>query len=478
MFDKKILYQLIDNKYNNNKINISLTLTDVNYVKNYLTLISNALKYNYKKYNNIITKLSIQDYPQGNTYIINYRIQNNIFNYFSLNNNLIDITINNHLIDNNNLEILCSSLKNNINLKILNLSHNEITDITPLKDVLNNNTIKKIDLSWNNITYITSLKDVLKNNTSLKILNLTCNTITDITPLKDVLKNNNSLQELYIDNPHCIINYESNNKIISCGDYNLFITSGNMLYSVNQQYDNNNSNNYQSDLSNIFNILKNNNTLKKLNLRDFILNDLEYYSLCDMLKVNTSINSFTITNTINKSADFNHDCSKLFNILKFNNSIQDLTINIYKMNKKEVKSLSEMLKFNTSLKKLTINKNYTSYNDLILIYKSLEFNKNIKELIIVNNLLTINETDRRYDLNLLCKCLYFNKSITRIFITDNIIKDIDLIVDLLKYNHHITNIDFFECAFNGRNYDINIVDNLKDKIKTMTNFNKTLYNDF
>ena len=148
------------------------------------------------------------------------------------------------------------------------------------------------------------------------------------------------------------------------------------------------------------------------------------------------------------------------------------------MNKKEVKSLSEMLKYNTSIKKLSISKNYTPYSDWFLIYKSLEFNKNIKKLILFNNLLTVNETDRRYDLNLLCKCLYFNKSITSIYIEDNIIKDIDLIVDLLKSNHHITSIDFFEFGFNGRNYDINIINNLKDKINKLISFNKTLYNIF
>ena len=481
MYDKKILYQLIDNKYNDNKIDIYLNLIYHNYVNdanNYLLLISNALKYNYKKYNNIITKLSIYSYPQINNYF-NDKLpnKNNIFNYFNLNNNLIDITINNHLIDDNNLKILCSSLKNNNKLKILNLYDNTITDITPLKDVLNNNTIKKIDLSYNNITDLTPLKYILKNNTNLKILNLYGNNIKDLTPLYYIL-NNNKIQELYIDNPYCKYIHSSNNKIALHTESDMYIPDRNLLFSVNKQQNVNNSNNYQYDLSNIFNILKNNNTLKKLDLRYFILNDLEYYGLCDMLKVNTSINSFTITNTINKSADFNHDCSELFNVLKYNNSIQELKINIYKMNKKEVKSLSEMLKYNISIKKLEIIVNNTSYNDLYLIYNSLEFNKKIEELFINNNKIPYNDIDKRYDLYLLCKCLYFNKSIKILEIYDyNITKNIDLLESLLKYNHHIKSMFLHELLYNNKNV-IGIHDISFSTIYKFIKFNKILYNDY
>ena len=152
------------------------------------------------------------------------------------------------------------------------------------------------------------------------------------------------------------------------------------------------------------------------------------------------------------------------------------------MNKKEIKSLAEMIKFNTSIKTLTLIKNYTSYNDWFLIYKSLEFNKNIKELTLTNTIQTTTETDRRYDLNLLCKSLYFNKKITKIEIDDISIKDVDLIVNLLKYNHHIKNIHFCDYQISGFvDYNIlgrNLINNLKDKMNKILSFNKTLYNDF
>ena len=504
IFNKYVLYQLIDNKFNNDRLVIIFNYNDTDNYNNYEyeTLVNNALKYNYKKYNNIITKLSIYNHTY---YQYDYRLQNNIFNYFSLNTNLIDITINNHLIDDNNLKILCSSLQNNTNLKILNLSMNNINDITPLKYILNNNIIKKIDLSYNNITDLSPLKDVLINNISLKILDLSHNNINDITPLKytlnnniikkidlshnkinniyklgKYLKNNSSLQELYIDNPHFNRQLEMYNKLEPYYERGIFSQSINGEFFSIKQQDNNedNLNNNHYDLSSIFKVLEHNNSLKLLDTNLNILNNTEYYSLCDMLKVNTSINSLYVNDTVNKIKEFNHDCSELFNVLKYNNSIQELTINIYKMNKKEIKSLSEMLKYNTSIKKIRINRNCTPYNYWFLIYKSLEFNKNLEELYLFNNKFSINEADKRYDLYLLCESLYFNKSIKKLEISDESFKDIDLIVDLLKYNHHIKNIFLYDCTINRINYDINIVNNLKDKIKELTNFNKTLYNDY
>ena len=516
MFDKQVIFQLVDNKYIDNKINVSFNVTDNNDYINYITLISNALKLNYKKYNNVITKLIINCHSNNN-----YTFSYNIFNYFSLNNNLTSISITGRLLNDNNFILLCSSLKNNTSLKFLDLAHNNISDITPLNVILKNNVITELDLTMNKITNIDNLGDYLKNNTSLKILNLYNNKITDfknffenlkynktlkklniqynihlyiydydnipssyvqnyrnnVNYINTYLQNNNSLQELYINNTHYI------NNMFQIAFMNGYTNSAdNFLCSIKQQDNNNynyNLNNYNYDLSNIFKTLEHNNSLKLLDLGCNVLNNNEYYSLCNMLKVNTSISSLYITNIVNKIKEFNHDCSKLFNVLKFNNYIQELKINIYKMNKKEIKNLSEMLKYNTSIKKLEIIKNNTSYKDWFIIYNSLEFNKNLKELHLCNNISPIDETDRRYELYLLCKCLYFNKSIKTLKIEDESLKNIDLIVDLLKYNHHIKDIFLFEFPrFYRINININVINDLKDKIKKLTIFNKTLYNDY
>jgi len=56
--------------------------------------------------------------------------------------------------------------------------------------------------------------------------------------------------------------------------------------------------------------------------------------------------------------------------------------------------------------------------------------------------------------------------------------DVDLLNELLKYNHNIKNIELYEYPIYGRNYNINVVNNLKDELKKLLDFNKTIYNDF
>ena len=188
-----------------------------------------------------------------------------------------------------------------------------------------------------------------------------------------------------------------------------------------------------------------------------------------MLKVNTSINSLYIIDNLYKSTNFNHDFYELFDILKFNNTIQELRINIMKMNKKEIKSLSEMLKYNISLKKLTIIINKTPYNDLYSIYRSLEFNKSLKELSIIDNIRQNNDINKIFDIYPLYKTLYFNKSIQQLNIYSNKIKNINLIQDILKNNHHIRFMNF---------KDKSIDDNFYIELNKTLNLNKKFYNDY
>jgi len=92
-------------------------------------------------------------------------------------------------------------LKELKNLIILDLSNNQISDISPLKELTN---LRSLNLSKNQISDITPLKELknliildlsnnqitditpLKELTNLRVLNLTINQITDITPLKEL----------------------------------------------------------------------------------------------------------------------------------------------------------------------------------------------------------------------------------------------------------------------------------------------------
>jgi len=67
------------------------------------------------------------------------------------------------------------------NLEELNLSHNKIINILPLK---NFKTIKKLDISFNKIYDIKPLKEISENNKIIKEINLSNNEIKDVEILK------------------------------------------------------------------------------------------------------------------------------------------------------------------------------------------------------------------------------------------------------------------------------------------------------
>ena len=81
----------------------------------------------------------------------------------------INIDLNNKNIGNIDLMLLTSILSDN--LESINLSHNRISDIRPLKDL---KKVKKIDLSFNNlkdysINSINDIRnDILKDNLSFR----------------------------------------------------------------------------------------------------------------------------------------------------------------------------------------------------------------------------------------------------------------------------------------------------------------------
>ena len=510
MNNKQLIYKLIDNKYNDDYISISIDeLT--NEQLNYMLLLYNALKFNYKKYKHILTQIKIInnhtnfiELDRTLSNICNGIIYNsNIYKYFIVNNNLNNITITGKLIHDYNFKVLCSSLKNNLNLKILNLSENKISDLTPINDILKNNIITEINLSCNYIDNIDILGKYLKNNTSLKKLYLYFNKIINIKNfleqiqynkvlkvldirndnlyrikteddpnyLKDInkyLQNNNSLQELYFDNPYYIGNVDNDFKYPYM--IGMYIDK---YIEYNNYYINYNRLKKYYNLSNIFKTLKHNSSLKKLTID--VLSNEEYYHLCNMMKTNNSINYLYIINIHNnyihnELSNFNHDFHELFNILKFNNSIQDLYINIKCMNKKEIKSLSEMLKYNISLKKLTLIINKTPYNDLYSIYRSLEFNKYLLELTIIDNMIQNDDINNIFDIYPLYKSLYFNKLIQQLNIYSNKIKNINLIQDILKNNHNIRYINFKDKSL--------IDDNFYKELNKLSNLNKKFYNDY
>ena len=532
MINKQKIYRLIDNKYDNYEIDISTRdlifdglITVNNFISlyhKYLKLMYNALLYNYKNYKCNIKKIKFtleETFPSDSKLFNNSLLNINIlgYKYLNLNNNIYSLNLRRNLINNERLLTLCSYIKNMTNLKVLNLSGNNITDITPLNIILKNNIIKKIDLSDNNINnfnlenlkintslkelllnnnrpyydseiYIDKLYDGLKGNNSIEVLDLSNNDFIDYKILFETIKNNNSIKTLKLKGNDIetdyISEYLQNNK--SCMKiYNESSLSMNLENSIICRYNLANTDNiifidpygydykyYLNEFSSkihlekIFKALEYNNTLNRFKF--YFLNDIEYNSLCNMLKINTSIKYLYLIDVPIRLPNYTHDFHELFNVLKYNSSIQELYINIVKMNIKEIKSLSEMLKYNSSLKKLTIQLNFNPLNSLHSIYKSLEFNKSLEKFKIV-----IYNENINYDLYPLCKTLIFNKIIKKIHISGFKFKNTDLILDLLKYNHHLINIKLIDKSNLNIGY-FNILNN-NIEIQKLLTFNKNLY---
>ena len=125
-------------------------------------------------------------------------LEQKVLSYFNLTGKEICINMRNSDFNDNKLELLSGvEFKN---LEELNLSHNKITKILPLK---NFKTLKKLNISFNKINNINPLKEISENNKEIREINLRNNDIRDVEILK-------------LDIFPCIsrINLENNKKLI------------------------------------------------------------------------------------------------------------------------------------------------------------------------------------------------------------------------------------------------------------------------
>lgn len=92
---------------------------------------------------------------------------------------------------------LCGLLEHTTSLWMLDLSRNQIGDLSPLKKALSHNTsLENLRLSHNQISDVYPLAKGLRRNTSLKVLSLSRNQIAETFRLFDELRYNYSLKVL------------------------------------------------------------------------------------------------------------------------------------------------------------------------------------------------------------------------------------------------------------------------------------------
>ena len=138
------------------------------------------------------------------------KLQQKILFYFNNKLNIeltgkeIQLDLNNRNIGNIELNLLSGVDFKNI--EEINLSHNNISDIEPLKNFKN---LKKVDLSFNKINNINELKSISKYNNKIEKLYLNNNMIKDIKILKENIFTN--IIEINLDNKNII--QKNNNEI-------------------------------------------------------------------------------------------------------------------------------------------------------------------------------------------------------------------------------------------------------------------------
>lgn len=214
---------------------------------------------------------------------------------------------------------LINALKDKESLKCLNLAHNNFcgnNKIICVSEILKTLRLNSLDLSYNYLEkHIYHFNDILK---SIPYLNLSRNNLGTNISFSKLLKEDSKIISL---------NLADNRIGLSKDDMEI-----KMLYKS----------------------LKNNNTLKYLNLSFNYFNKPKYYKyFAKILKINYTLRYLNLSHCQLKG----FECIKIFRSLKYNGLITlDLSFNHLKSN--EINYLAKSLKINTSLRYLYLSNNY------------------------------------------------------------------------------------------------------------------------
>jgi len=239
----------------------------------------------------------------------------------------------------------------------------------------------------------------------------------------EFLKNNYNINSLILfskdlqSNFYILIDCLINSNISNLYFYNLIFDDFNditMLFEILKfntsliKLDLINMNITNDNISSLYNGLINNKTLTYLNLTNNYINKEGLIILGKILEKNNTLNTLDLTNNkINDNEYFDKFCESLIK----NKSLTELILCKNNMNMFNIKSLTKMLKYNQSLTDLNLEN--TNINDGI---KYLEINNNLISLNISNNNIIYFE-----NLINLLKQLEYNTSLTSFNISNNFI---------------------------------------------------------
>ena len=207
-----------------------------------------------------------------------------------------------------------------------------------------------------------------------------------------------------------------------------------------------NNSNFKTDGSNtIFKSLFSNHTLTKLNCSSCEINDGNCKIISNCLKVNKGLKWLSLS--VNEITDVGFNL--VMDSLTKNSTLKTLMLNYNKISFKESKSMIQFLKLNKSLTSLSISEhggvNIQSINEFI---ENLTFNNSITELDLSS--LSLDDSSSK----ILSNTLLENKCIQKIDVSQNKITNVGfkLIYNSLQFNKIIKSIDL---SFNRFEIEIN-----------------------
>lgn len=297
---KKLIYSFIDNKLKhliltkedihniniNNKImksaikinksiteiyinieNLNYTYSNNNYYDNYDILIKVIIWF--LGYSKSLKLISINNIKISNLYL------KQIFNVLKFNTILEILKINSSIYLNDTIFLL-EFLEKNTTLKVLSLENIVFEDIYDLSRGLSKNkTLLYLNLSNSIINNLQSLSTALTINDTLTHLNLKNIIVKDKSTIKTLfksLKENKGLLQVNLSNSQLI-------------DFDIYELSVSIPYNTKLKYIDL-SNNMINNISILLKALKNNNTLKIVNLRN---NNIQIYNQYNKIKINNAL---------------------------------------------------------------------------------------------------------------------------------------------------------------------------------------------
>lgn len=232
---------------------------------------------------------------------------------------------------------ICSSLLNDYN-KIIELITDNINenDISILIDKLKLNYVNELDLSFYEIKNLNKLLNAINSLNNINILEIDCYHKEDVNLLLNFLKNNKNITSFKLTFHYPDYDYDNNDddydeqfKSIQFIDYNLL-----------------------SD------VIKNNNTLKILDLSHCLIND-DIKIISDSLKINSSLEEIELMYNYITNIDF------IFDVLTINKSIKEFSAMQCYIKSVDVSLIYEFIKYNNVIQCIFLNNDKLEYNNSI-----------------------------------------------------------------------------------------------------------------